>query len=58
MVRLNNSIDTQNCCNQAHFLSKETIMKCLETEDFAWHFLQPQFQKHSCNSTHSYYRKP
>ena len=37
---LNNSIYLWNCCNQAQFLDKKVIMKCLAIKIFAWIFLR------------------
>ena len=54
---LNDSIYIWNCCNQAQFLSKNIVMKCLAIKIFAWKFLQPPVQKIKFNSTYSYNRK-
>ena len=40
MFHLNDSINILNCCNQAQFLNKEIIMKCVAIEFFAWKLLQ------------------
>ena len=48
MYHLNDSfdsIDIWNCCNQAQFLNKEIIMKCLTIKFFAWTFLKLSIQK-------------
>ena len=48
MYHLNDSfdsIDIWNCSNQAQFLNKEIIMKCLAIKFFAWTFLKLSIQK-------------
>ena len=46
---LNDSMYIWNCCNQAQLLNK----KCLVGDIF----VNSQFKKYNCNSTHSYNRK-
>ena len=48
---LNDSIYIWNCCNQAQFLKKKIIMKCLSIKFFEF------FKKYNCSSTHRYKRK-
>ena len=47
----------RNYFNQAQFLIKKIIMKCLAIKIFAWIFFNFQFKKCNWNSTHSYNRK-
>ena len=54
---LSDSNYTWNCCNEAQFLNKKTILMCLTIKIFSWNFLQLPIQKYNCISTHSYNRK-
>ena len=44
-------------CNQAQFLDKKIIMKCLAIKILHEIFYNSQLKKYNCNSTHSYTRK-
>ena len=54
---LNDYFCVWNCWNQAQFLNKKLIMKCLAIKITASNFYNSQFKKYNCNSTHSYNRK-
>ena len=47
MSHLSNSIDIKNYCNQAQFLNKEIIMKCLRLKFLHEPFYNSQFKKHN-----------
>ena len=42
-----------NCCNQAQFLNKTIVMKCLAIKLLHETFYNSQFKKYNRNSTHS-----